>query len=232
MHKTQAIFAAVLALSGAAAGCSSDEPETTTPQPAASQGAEATPPEPDLSRPATVAPATAVPAAEPVAPPPNAMSEPGDSPAPESLRDAQILKIVDLVNTAEVEQAQIAKTKATHKDVKQFAQMMITQHTQAKQKAAELGRKVNLMPEQSTQAGTLEGKAAQTLATLKMVDATAFDAEYMSAQVQEHQEVLDLLTTKLIPSATDPKLKAELENTRTVVQRHLGSAQQIQQSLK
>ena len=230
MQKTQLIFAGVLGLACAATACSSDEPATQQnyPQPAASQGAETTPPEPPAAQPD---PAPMTSADGPIAPPTSSPKSDAVEPAPESLRDSQILKITDLANSAEVEQAKIAKTKASNKYVKQFAQMMFTQHTQAQKKGMDVARDVAVTPEESAQAGELEKQGADTLATLKMVDATAFDAEYMNAQVKQHQALLELLNTKLIPSATSPKVKAEMENTRTVVQRHLGTAQQIQAQL-
>jgi putative membrane protein len=231
-------IAAGLALAGAAGACSSDEPSTQQhyPQPAASIGDEATPQEPDptmqtptpsMSTAAEDQPVTAT--ATPV--PENGMSRPGDEPIAESLRDGQIIKIADLANSGEVEQAQLAKLKATDPQVKKFAAMMIKDHSEAKQKGAQLAKKAGLIEEDSGQANDLQTKSEQTLATLKVVDATSFDKAYMNAQVEQHQAVLDMLTKTLIPSATNPKLKAELEATRTVVQRHLGHAQQIHDSL-
>lgn len=227
-------IAAVLALSGAAGGCSSHEPsanEQTHAAPAASYGDEATPPEPSPA-PATPTPALSTAAEDkPVTIPENGMSRPGDEPIAESLRDTQILKITDLVNSAEVEQAELAKTKASDPQVKQFAAMMIKDHTKAKQQGMQLGKQAKLNQEDSTQAHELQNKAEQTLATLKAVEPTTFDNAYMNAQVEQHQAVLDLLSNTLIPSATNPKLKTELEATRTIVQRHLGHAQQIHQTL-
>jgi putative membrane protein len=227
-------IAAVIAVAGSAGACSSDEPSNKEayPQPAASVGSEATPTEPDptLSTP-TPATSTAAEDQPVVAVPENGMSRPGDEPVAESLRDTQILKIVDLANSGEVEQGQLAKTKASDPQVKKFAAMMVKDHTQAKQKGMQLAKSAGLVQEDSTQAHELQNKAEQTLATLKAVEPTAFDNAYMNAQVEQHQAVLDLLTNKLIPSATNTNLKNELEATRTVVQRHLGEAQQIHQTL-
>src|SRR3954468_3282214 len=116
MHKNLWI-AAVIALAGTAGACSSDEPKASDqhyPQPAASVGDEATPaePHPTLATP-TPAMSTAAEDQPVVAVPENGMSRPGDEPVAESLRDTQILKITDLANSAEIEQAQLAQTKAT-----------------------------------------------------------------------------------------------------------------------
>jgi putative membrane protein len=242
MHKSHWIAAAI-ALAGSTASCSSDEQanEQTYPQPAASVGEEATPLESE-SEPVTkqleaepttqpVGSALRPEAETPAATPSNAMSRPGDEPIAESLRDTQIVKILDLVNSGEVEQAHLAKTKANDPQVKQFAQQMITQHTQAKQKGMQLARAANLNQEESTESAQVETQGMQTVATLKTVDPTSFDGAYMRAQIEQHQAVLDMLNSRLIPSVTNPKLKTELENTRRVVERHLASARQIQGTL-
>ncbi len=236
MEKIKNCLVIALALAGASAtACSSDEPSTEHSQPAASVGDEVTPQENAMDpQPAAASESQQMPDAPPVtAAPPTAVSAPAgvDEPVAESLRDAQIVKITDLVNTAEVEQAKLAKTKAQNPAVRKFATNMISQHTKAKQKGMQLTKASGLAQEESTEAGELEAKGTQTLESLKTVDKSSFDNAYMSAQVQQHQEVLDMLSTRLIPSATDPKLKAELEDTRTMVQRHLTEAQQIHQSL-
>jgi putative membrane protein len=233
MHK-HVWIAAGIALAGAAGACSSDEPSTKQqyPQPAASIGEETTPqePQPTMQKP-TPSMSSAAEDKPVAAVRENPMSRPGDEPIAESLRDGQIIKIADLANSGEVEQAQLAQMKATDPQVKQFAAMMIKDHSKAKQQGAQLAKKAGLTEEDSGQAATLQTKAEQTLATLKVVDATSFDKAYMNAQVEQHQMVLDTLTKTLIPSATNPQLKAELEATRNMVQRHLGHAQQIHQSL-
>jgi putative membrane protein len=237
MHKYLWIAAAV-ALTGTAAACSSDEPSSKQdyPQPAASIGDEATPEEPTMQSPTTEP--SSSPAIEEsivdetaVAIPENGMSREGDEPIAESLRDGQILKVVDLANTGEVQQAQLAKSKATNPQVKQFAAMMIKDHSQANQKAMKLAKAAGVTEEESPAAAKLELKASQTMDTLKAVGPSGFDAAYMSAQVEQHQAVLDMLSNTLVPSATNPKLKTELEATRTVVQRHLGHAMQIQETI-
>jgi putative membrane protein len=215
-----------------AAGCSKDEPSSNASyaQPAASQGDEVTPTE---APPAQTAQATPPPPAATSVEGPAAVA-PADVPADATtgaLNDAQIAKITDAVDTAEVKQAEVATAKTKNARVKKFASQMVTQHTQAKQKGAQLAKKANLTPEDSTLYNDLDTKTSKVLDGLKTADAASFDQLYMSAQVQEHQEVLDLLTSKLIPAASNADLKAQLEKARTMVEKHLTDAKSIQQSL-
>lgn len=234
------VAVSLMALSGAA--CSS-EPETEYPQPAASMGEEATPaeatPPPNATQGQEGTPAaqpasstTAAPIAPVAAMPTAATPETGPAPGAAQLTDAEIAKVTDAVNTGEIEQAQLAKVKATNQRVKNFATMMINQHTQLKQKDAQLARKLTLTPEDNSVAQELTNKGARMLADLKMVDATAFDKMYMESQVKQHREVLQMLDAQLIPQARESELKASLEKARAMVQMHLTEAQQIQQQLQ
>jgi putative membrane protein len=233
MHTTKTcLMTGIASLALTVLGCSSDEPEAEYSQPAASAGDEASPseatPEPASTTPSTGSAASTGDAPLSPTPPP---SEPAPEATAAPLTDGQIAKITTLVNTGEVEQAQLAKTKSKNAAVKKFATTMITQHTQAKQKGTQLAKKAMLTPEESPAATELQTKATATLEQLKAADAATFDSAYISSQVTQHQEVLDMLDSQLIPAATNPELKTELEATRTMVQHHLTEAQSIQQGL-
>jgi putative membrane protein len=155
-----------------------------------------------------------------------------DQPAAQPrLTDAQIVKITDIVNSGEVEQAKVAKQRAKNPAVKKFAAQMITQHSQAKEQGNKIAKQTKLEPQDSPVGDELASKGTKTLESLKAADADAFDRTYMESQVEQHQEVLDHLDNHLIPEATTPQLKADLQKARTMVERHLTSAKQIQSEL-
>jgi putative membrane protein len=154
------------------------------------------------------------------------------APVPPTLSDAEIARITEVVNSGEIEQAQVAKTKAKDKQVKQFADHMIKEHRKAKQAGAKLVKEEKLAPEESEIASEIEKEGASTLKTLRSAEAgSGFDNVYMDSQATAHQKVLNLLDERLIPSAQDPKLKAELEKSRGMVERHLMEAEKIKASL-
>jgi putative membrane protein len=231
-RKATYLLLAVTSMTGAA-GCSSDEPSTQASyaQPAASQGDEMTPNEAPPAQTAQATPPTPIVTAESPAPvaPADVPAQPTEAAA--QLNDAQIAKITDAVDSGEVEQAQLAATKAKNARVKKFANQMIAQHTQSKQKNAQLAKKANITPAESSAYGALQTKSSQVLEGLKQADAASFDSLYINAQVQQHQEVLDMLNGQLIPAASNPELKAQLEKAHAMVQKHLSDAKDIQQSL-
>jgi putative membrane protein len=200
-------LATMTLLAAASSHCSSKEPEESS-APAASVGGEATP-------------------AEAVAPTPEQVA----ATPPAALSDAEIAKITDSVDSAEIEQANVASSRAKHESVKQFAQHMIAQHTASKQKGADLVHKKSVTPVSSTVSGNLQRDGMQMLEKLKASDLAAFDATYIAGQIEEHQQVLQLLNSQLIPSATDADLRALLTDARAMVERHIAAAKTIQQSL-
>jgi putative membrane protein len=151
--------------------------------------------------------------------------------AGEELTDGEIAKITEVVNSGEIKQAQLAKTKASSPKVKQFATHMISAHSKAKQDGAKLIKQEKLVPEESSVATEIENGATQTLEALKSGDKASFDRRYIDAQVEQHQKVLDMLDKQLIPSAKAPELKAELEKSRGMVEKHLEEAKELQGSL-
>ncbi len=156
-------------------------------------------------------------AAEPSTPPPEKR---------ETLNDAQIAAITDAANSAEIAQAEVAKAKSKDAGVRSFASMMITHHTEAKHKQAQL----KLKTEESGVSTTMHADADATLDALKTDSGKAFDQAYISAQIAGHQKVLDTINDKLLPNMKDANLKAYLEEIKPTVEQHLKRAKQLQES--
>jgi putative membrane protein len=191
--------------------CSSDKPEAAHGQPGASTGNEA---------------------------PPDATSGTPQAQSPTSGRgplqigsDAEIAHIVDSVDKAEIEQAQLAQSRAKNARVQSFAAQMIQDHTRSRNKLAELAQTGGFSPQPSDTSRTLEGTHVQTMHGLRNADAASFDQTYMSAQVQQHRDVLNMLTDQLIPAAKNADVKTQLVSTRSLVEHHLEEAMAIQREL-
>ncbi|HEY1534129.1 MAG TPA: DUF4142 domain-containing protein, partial [Polyangiaceae bacterium] len=67
--------------------------------------------------------------------------------------------------------------------------------------------------------------------TLTSATGSAFDAAYMSAQVEQHQKLLDTINSDLLPSVKSTELKAYLDDIKPTVESHLIDAQRIQRKL-
>jgi putative membrane protein len=151
--------------------------------------------------------------------------------ADQRLSQAQIAMISDLANTVEIEQAQLAESKASSAEVKQFARMMLKAHTAAKKEQAALYQNLGLASTQSPVAIEFRDYTYQVLGRLRGSDGTYFDQAYINAQVEEHQQVLEIIDQRLLPAATAPALVAELKKMRGTVAAHLADAKELQEKL-
>jgi putative membrane protein len=206
-------------------GCGGSDPEPKAPEPppaAAPMATQDVPPAP----PPPAEPAGATP------PDPTAQAAPSTpTPAAPALTDEQILHITHTANTGEVEQAKLAKTKAKDAKVKQFAAMMVKDHGDADTKGMALGKKNKLTPAPSTESSTLETDAKQNTSAMAGQKGADFDRAYIDAQVKEHQAVLDMIDSRLLPSAKADDVKGLLQAIRPKIEAHLKAAQDIQKGL-
>lgn len=145
--------------------------------------------------------------------------------------DPQIAGIVVTANTIDVDAGKLAKARSHNKEVKQFAQRMITDHTAVNKQAAALAKKLGVKPEASDTSRSLKKEAAQNMAHLRKLKGASFDKAYVDHEVAYHQEVLDAIDKVLIPSAQNAELKGLIEKVRPAIAAHLEHAQHLQESL-
>lgn len=149
----------------------------------------------------------------------SATPSPSQEPS-EKLGDPEIAQVTEAVNSAEIDQAQLARQKSKNAKVRAFAAMMIEHHGEAKRKQADL--KMSTAP--STFSRNLSEESNTTLQTLRNASSADFDRTYLQAQVDGHQKVLDALDRDLIPQAQDNRLKGYLAELKPTVERHLEQA--------
>jgi len=87
------------------------------------------------------------------------------------------------MNAAEVEAGKMASSKAENAQVKQFADMMVKDHTDAL-------TKLRALPGGTTADATINAKHKQTGGKLSKLSGAEFDREYMKAMVSDHQEAV------------------------------------------
>ncbi len=154
-------------------------------------------------------------------------NKPTDDAPPAALSDAQIAGITDGANSAEIEQAKLARSKSKNQKVLQFASMMITHHGDAQKKQA----KLNITSADSPLSAQMTADANKILTSLKEKSGMDFDRAYMRSQVDAHQTLLDTLNTRLLPSVASPELKAYLTEIKTRVEQHLEAAKTTESTL-
>jgi putative membrane protein len=144
------------------------------------------------------------------------------------LSDSQILGVADTANTGEIDRANIATEKAQSDTVKQFAQMMLKEHTEAKQQGRKLFSEVGITV--SALSAGMQKDSDDTMTQLMTVAPSGFDRTYMQAQVRLHQKTIRALD-ELIPQTQGPQLKGLLTYMRQQADRYLSTARSIINSL-
>ena len=145
--------------------------------------------------------------------------------------DPQIAAIVVTANQVDVDAGKLAKGKTHNKDVKAFAQQMITDHTAVNQQAGALVKKLGVKPEPNPTSDSLKQGGTENVAHLKKLKGKDFDKAYVEHEVAYHQQVLDAIDKTLIPSAQNAQLKALIEKVRPAIAEHLEHAKHLQMEL-
>lgn len=145
--------------------------------------------------------------------------------------DAQIAATVVAANNFDIDMGKLAKSKSKNKEVKEFAQRMITDHTGVNKQATALVKKLKVTPEESDTSRSLKKDGVATLQRLKRLKDDEFDKAYVDHEVSFHQAVLDLIDKTLLPNAKNEELKALVEKVRPAIDAHMQHAKKIQTSL-
>jgi putative membrane protein len=143
--------------------------------------------------------------------------------------DPQIAGIVVTANQIDVDAGKLAKSKSKNKEVQDFAQLMITDHTAVNKQAGALAKKLGVTPEDTSK--SLKKGAADNIANLKKLNGAQFDKAYVDQEVTYHQAVLDAIDKVLIPSAQNAELKGLITKVRPAIAAHLDHAKHLQGSL-
>jgi putative membrane protein len=158
------------------------------------------------------------------------LSFPFSNASAQSVNDAQIASIVVTANQVDIDAGRLAKSQSTNKDVKAFAELMITDHTGVNKSATDLATKLKVTPQDNPTSQSLKAGGDKNLAHLKTLKGAAFDKAYVDHEVAYHQQVIDAHDKTLIPGATNNELKALLIRVRPAFVAHLEHAKHLQSS--
>ncbi|MBP0441330.1 DUF4142 domain-containing protein [Tianweitania sediminis] len=124
----------------------------------------------------------------------------------------------------EIQSSELALQKAQNAEVKEFAQMMINDHTKASQEL-----KAAASQDGVTVPAEMLPKHAEQVQALNGASAAEFDEAYMDAQVAAHEEALNLMQT--YAQNGEGATKAHAAKTAPVIEMHLEHAKKLDGSL-
>ena len=146
--------------------------------------------------------------------------------------DPQIVGIVVAANQIDIDYAKSALAKSKTKQIRDFAQQMVADHSALQKSVVALGAKLKVTPAESDTSTALKAQARVTTRKLKAVSGKAYDMAYIDNEIAYHQAVIDTVNKVLIPNAQNAELKSALSGSIQLFQGHLEHAKNVQAALK
>ena len=128
-------------------------------------------------------------------------------------------------NLAEVDMGKLAKERAQSKDVRDYGQMLIDDHSKANEKAKGVAQKLGVTAPTEPSA-----KQKQTHDAMAKLSGAQFDSMFMSHMVQDHQEDVGKYTAQA-QSGDSSKVTDYAKDTLPTLRTHLSKAQSIESKL-
>lgn len=145
--------------------------------------------------------------------------------APLDSMDVAFIRKASMGGKMEVDLGNIAQSNAANDRVKNFGNMMVTDHSQANNELMQFAQSRNVMLSDS-----LDKKMQDHITSMQQMKGKAFDKHYMGMMVDDHvKDVKEF--EKASTSAKDPDLRAWAAKTLPVLQKHLDSAKAIRPKL-
>ena len=148
------------------------------------------------------------------------------------LTDANVAAILSVADSGEIRPSQTAQQQAQNAQVKEYAQMMVTEHSMLEDSLRALTARLGVTPAPNAMSQQLRTRADSAMQALQGQTGAGFDRAYMQWMVASHQATLNALDTQLIPAIQNPEMRTAVQQqVRPRVEQHLQRAQQIQSSL-
>jgi putative membrane protein len=153
----------------------------------------------------------------------DAMTAPANPTAPADASalphgDRKFIRKVARASTNEVALSMLADSRSSSPDVKSFAQMMVTDHTQANTDLGALAKTKGIDISKSVDEGKLDG-----VSDLSITSGAVFDKAYAKLMVSAHNGAVDLFKDE-VASGKDPDVVAFARKYLDTLTMHLDHA--------
>ena len=152
------------------------------------------------------------------------------NPAIGGLSDPNILAVLDAINVADSASGALAVSKATDREVREYAQMMVREHHEMRVDGKTVADSSGLGPELPAND---PGEANHTSAMASLERASRgqeFDRAYIAHAVRAHEEALGT-ARNAAQSTTNPQIRGLVQKAIPAIERHLNRAKEIQQRI-
>jgi len=137
---------------------------------------------------------------------------------------ATFIKTAGASDLYEIKSSQLALDKSKDKDVRDFAQMMITDHTKTTQGVKDAAKKANL----TVSPPELSADQQQKMSDLQPLSGADFDKAYLDQQLPAHQQALDMMQN-YVANGDTPALQDAAKTAIPIIQKHIARLQELTQ---
>jgi putative membrane protein len=156
----------------------------------------------------------------------------GAAHAQAGLNDLEVAHAAYTADVIDIDYAKIALAKSQHPQVREFAELMIRDHTAVNEGAAALLAKLKAKPQDNAFSQKLVEGATAEKAKLEALDGVAFDRAYAANELAYHQTVNNIVGEIWIPTVKTPELKAFLSQALVTFKVHEDHAGHMVAALK
>jgi putative membrane protein len=148
-----------------------------------------------------------------------AAAAPAPAPPPLSAADTNFINAAATSGMTEVQAAQLAAQRASRPAVKEFAQQLVTDHTQLNQQLMQLAQRKGVTPPAQPDQSAMQ--------SMQRMRGRGFDRQFLRHEVADHQQALQLFQQEA-QQGSDPDVKAFAQQAIPVLQQHLSTAQSLE----
>ncbi len=142
--------------------------------------------------------------------------------------DNEILAFLIVLNNNEISAANISTTKKIEPAVREYAELMIKEHTQNLQDTLAISKKEDIAPVKTDQVNALEDKGKKEIIVLTPLTKKDFEQSYIKAMIQGHIDALLIINNSFLKKTNNPQLKQHLRATSEHIAHHLEKAKETQ----
>ena len=145
--------------------------------------------------------------------------------------DLEIAHIAYTAGNIDIRYAHLALALSDNPEVRQFAELMIRDHTAVNNKALALVNKLQITPQDNATSQQLSQRANEIRNELSKLRGDAFAKRYAANELEYHKFVNNAVENAFIPNAKNSELKALLTSALQTFKVHEGHAASMNQKV-
>ena len=145
--------------------------------------------------------------------------------------DAEFVKKQLERGTAEVELGKLAQERGNHPDVKNYGQMMETDHRMAGEELKEIANRAEGKPAHDIARKDAHTEHSELREELSKLSGRDFDARYLDEMIADHEKGIDRLEAQG-QGADNPQIREWAGKVLLKMRNHLAKAKAVQETVK